>query len=154
MQWNVWSAMARGASICGLAGVLLLTACNNAPSNQQESDARLRQQAAQATEKAKVDARVAAKDARHAASVAEHRIDDVAQGVKEGISKPAPGQPLRAVDINAASREQLETLPGVGHGTAQSIIDHRPYQDRRDLVSKGAISQAEYDRIADDISVN
>lgn len=155
MERNAWSAVWRSASVCGLTGVLMLAACNSAPPpNRQESDAQLRQQAAVATEHAKHDARVAAAEARHAAGVAERKMNDIAQGVKEGMGKPAPGRPAQPVNINSASREQLETLPGVGHTTAQSIMDHRPYGDRRDLVSKGAISASEYNRIADDVSVN
>jgi competence protein ComEA len=154
MESKTMRAGARCLGACGLAGVFLLTACSTAPANQQQSDARLRQQAAQATEKAKVDARVAAKDARHAAGVAVRRINDVAQGVKEGIRKPAPGEPMHPVNINTASQAELETLPGVGRQTAENIIAHRPYQSRRDIVSKGAIRSAEYDRIASSIRVD
>lgn len=145
---------ARWVGICGLVGMLFLTACSSAPTNQQQSDAKLRQQAAQATEQAKVDARAAAVQARHAAKVAERKINDVAQGVKEGIRKPAPGEPLHPVNVNTATQAQLETLPGVGHQTAESIMAHRPYRSRRDLVGKGAVSTTEYNRIADDISID
>lgn len=154
MESTTGRAAVRWMGICGLAGMILLTACSSAPANQQQSDAQLRQQAAQATEKAKVDARVAAKEARHAAGVAARKINDVAQGVKEGIRKPAPGEPLHPVNINTASRTELETLPGVGYHTAESIESHRPYQSRHDLVAKGAVSSKEYDRLEADIRVN
>ncbi|HCT61873.1 MAG TPA: hypothetical protein DGA22_13495 [Acidobacterium sp.] len=154
MESTTGRAAARWMGICGLAAMFILTACSSAPANQQQSDARLRQQAAQATEKAKVDARVAAKQARHAASVAERKINDVAQGVREGIRKPAPGEPLHPVNVNTASQAELETLPGVGHETADSIMAHRPYQSRHDLITKGAISSREYDRLEADIQVN
>ena len=153
MERRIMREAAQCVGVCGLAGMLLLTACSSAPANQQQSDARLRQQAAQATENAKVDARMAAQDARHAAGVAERKITAVAQGVKEGIRKPAPGEPMHAINLNTASETQLETLPGVGQQTAESILAHRPYQSRHDLLAKGAISRAEYDRIADEVRV-
>jgi len=154
MEPRTGRAIQRAAGWCGLAAVLLLPGCSSTPAHPDQSDARLRQQTAQATEKAKVEAREAARDAREAARVAERKLDAVAQGVKEGIAKPAPGRMEHPVDINTASREQLESLPGIGDETAQSILRHRPYRTRRDLVSKGVISSTEYDRIASEITVD
>jgi competence protein ComEA len=39
-----------------------------------------------------------------------------------GSSSPAPGAP---VNLNTATLEQLDTLPGVGPSTAQKIVDYR-----------------------------
>ncbi len=58
----------------------------------------------------------------------------------------APASKL--VDINSASREELDALPGIGKVYSQKIIDGRPYSNKSQLVSKGILPKATYDKIS------
>lgn len=52
------------------------------------------------------------------------------------------------VNINTATQLQLEALSGIGPVTAQKIINNRPYQTLEELVSKKALSQSIFTKLA------
>jgi DNA uptake protein ComE-like DNA-binding protein len=136
----------RVAATLGLCVALLwMVSCS-----RHESDQRLQEQAQQATVNAKIEARKAAAEARVAAKQAARDTKDIAAGVRAGMRTPTG--PHHPVDVNSASRERLERLPGVSATTARRIEAHRPYAHARDLVRKGVISSDEYQRIAGDLT--
>ncbi len=55
------------------------------------------------------------------------------------------------IDINSASKDQLDKLPGIGAARADAIIKGRPYKGKDDLVNKKVIPQNVYDGIKDKI---
>jgi len=59
----------------------------------------------------------------------------------------------KLVNINTASLQELDSLPGIGPVYGQSIIDHRPYSKVEELVTKGAVKQSVYEKIKDLVTV-
>ena len=64
---------------------------------------------------------------------------------------PPATAPAGKVDINTATAEQLKAFPGIGEAYSKRIIDGRPYANKSQLVSKGILPQATYDKIKDQI---
>lgn len=61
-------------------------------------------------------------------------------------------QPTGAlVDINSASAEELDKLPGIGPARAKAIIASRPYSGKDDLVNRKIIPANVYNQIKDKI---
>lgn len=110
------------------------------------------------------------KDARvHDALVAAKGLSDKAQ--REWVSKninlampltdgakiyiPLKGEEVLSskVNINNGSKEQLDSLSGIGEATAEKIISSRPYSTILELVSKKIISTKVFEKIKDKITV-
>lgn len=106
------------------AFMLLLMGCSQKPQNPDE----LREKTADATAQLKTDTKA------------------VVEGVREGLTRD------KTINLNTATQEQLETLPGVTHIRAGRVIAARPYDDPHDVVTRHILSEQEYKRIADRVT--
>ena len=89
-------------------------------------------------------------------------VPRVAQPIPAVINPPAPQAPARPgqmavpgkpVNLNTASLDELDTLPGVGPATAQWIVEGRPYGAIEDLMRVKGIGQATFDKLNDLVTV-
>jgi competence protein ComEA len=72
-----------------------------------------------------------------------------AQAVHPAVPPPskkasAPAAPVKLVDINSASRDELKTLPGIDDAQAARIIAGRPYLTKADLVTSNVMPTGVY----------
>jgi DNA uptake protein ComE-like DNA-binding protein len=125
-----------------VVSLLLISACSN-----QDTE-KTNQEAAKATEQIKEGSKVAAVELKKDAKEAAKQSKAIAEGVKQGLATPD-----KPVNINAASKTKLQTLPGIDEETAGRIIKGRPYHTTDELGTKGVVSPEQFKAIKDKIVV-
>ena len=59
------------------------------------------------------------------------------------------GEAEDRVNLNTASRGELQRLPGINDKDADRIIENRPYASKKELLSKKVIGPRKFDEIED-----
>lgn len=77
----------------------------------------------------------------------------LAQEAKKEEPKAAPAPEVAKIDINSASLDVVEELPGIGIKLAQAIIDGRPYEKVEDLLKVKGIGEKRFAQIKDLVEV-
>ena len=72
----------------------------------------------------------------------------IAQTPKTAAATAAAAAPL---DINTATPDQLKAFPGIGDAYSKRIIDGRPYTAKNQLLTRGILPAATYNKIKDQI---
>jgi len=72
-----------------------------------------------------------------------------APAVRAASATPAVASPSQPVNLNSASLDELDTLPGIGPALAQRIVEHRPYREAQDLLDVPGIGPATYEKLKD-----
>lgn len=70
--------------------------------------------------------------------------------VEKAVEKAAPG---RKIDLNTATQEELDTLPGIGPVKAKAIIENRPFKTIEDIMKVPGVKEGEFAKIKHLISV-
>jgi competence protein ComEA len=72
-----------------------------------------------------------------------------AQTQARKTAQPAVEKAKSLLDINSASEQALQQLPGIGTAYAAKIVQNRPYAAKNQLLSKEIIPAATYEKIKD-----
>ncbi len=108
-----------------------LAGCTSSPESQE----KVREDTARTTATIKSDVKAAA------------------LGIRDGLRQNTSPAPDR-IDLNTATKPELQTLPGITPALASRIIAHRPYAATTDLTRLHVLSRGEYDSIAPRITAS
>jgi competence protein ComEA len=125
-----------------LGGAVLLAGCT-----QQSEQQRVRQEARNDARELRKDLQQAGAEAQKAAEQFRADTHAAVAGARDGWKEGSPAP--NTVDINSAPANELATLPGMSQTAAERIVHGRPYGDPSDLMTRGLLPQAEYDRVRD-----
>lgn len=76
---------------------------------------------------------------------AAKKAADTAKTAKAAVKEA----PKELVDLNTAKFDELKALPAIGDAIAKKIIAARPFRAKNELVSKGIMNEAAYNKVKD-----
>lgn len=74
-----------------------------------------------------------------------------ASRTEQKAAKLEATQKAELIDINTATKEQLQNIPGIGDVYAQKIIDGRPYAKKDQLKWRKILPDSLYEKVKDRI---
>jgi DNA uptake protein ComE-like DNA-binding protein len=92
--------------------------------------------------------------------IKQSEFNKIKSMITVGVGGSQPATPLAAkapaakVDLNSATKDDLDALPGVGPSDAAAIVAGRPYASIDDLITRNVISQAVFDKIKSNVTVS
>lgn len=89
-----------------------------------------------------------------AASAPGPSVEPVALALPGARQTPSAHAPSTPWDLNRVTVAALTTLPGMDAATAQAIVAHQPYPDKRDLLKRHILTPAQYARWKQDLVVH
>ncbi len=86
--------------------------------------------------------------------VQDQRTLDYTTPTSTGIASNAPAEDNnQLINLNSATVEELDQLPGVGQTTANKIIKNRPYSTVEELLTKKVVNKGVFEKIKSLISI-
>jgi len=85
-------------------------------------------------------------------------VTDQSQVLVPAIGEAAPattrgqGASVGLINLNTASADELDTLPGIGPALAQRIIERRPYHSVQELMEVPGIGPVTYEKLKDKVT--
>ena len=132
--------------------ILWLAALSSGCTQKSTTPEQTREETAEAAKKVKDESKEAARQIEAASDQVKDQVKAVAQGAKEGWNEDKDKTPT--VDLNTASVADLTRLPGIGKTEARRIIKARPFTTTHELVSRGILSEDDYQKLSDHVTVN
>ncbi len=81
------------------------------------------------------------------------RRESLSAGMAAGEADGSTRSVAQRIDVNTASVRELERLPGLGPELVERIVQHRPYKNLDELITKKVLGRKQFARIKDKIRV-